>query len=142
MEIVDLKSAQIKKRRKRALTATELQEQIALVDWMKIKKIKHYAIPNGSWRTLIEAANLKRSGVSPGVPDICIPMPIEPYHGLYIELKRSGGGIVSPEQHEWLQWLSDSGYAARVCWGAEAAIKTIITYLDGRFNDGVKMLSS
>ena len=90
-----------------------------------------YHIPNGGSRNRIEAHNLKLQGVKAGVPDICLPVPCGDYHGLYIELKRTKGGIVSDAQKEWIEMLNGRGYLAVVAKGATEAIKVITEYLKG-----------
>jgi hypothetical protein len=56
---------------------------------------------------------------------------IEIYHGLYIEMKRSKGGTVSPEQKVWISLLKQQGYEAIVCRGADEAKQAIESYLYG-----------
>jgi hypothetical protein len=109
------------------LTPTEDQEQMRLVNWLTNQRIKFYAIPNGGKRSLQEAIKFKRTGVQPGVPDICIPLPSGSYHGLFIELKRSFGGKVSDSQQEWLTFLNQNGYYAKVANGFDQA-KEIVEY--------------
>lgn len=109
--------------------ATEQQEQFKFAHWLRLNKIRFYHPPNGGNRDLIEASKLKRLGVSPGVPDIVIPIAVEPYHSLYIELKRTKGGSVSPEQKDWLEWLNFNGHRAVICKGADAAIEIVKQYL-------------
>jgi VRR-NUC domain len=108
---------------------TEDEEQTKLAIWLTKQAIRFYAIPNGGRRSLREAIKLKRTGVSPGVPDICVPIPSGGYHGLYIELKRQRGGRVSNEQTRWLQFLRDKGYWADVAFGFEEAKDIVIHYL-------------
>lgn len=109
-------------------TPTELQDQIKLCSWLRKAGIRFYAIPNGGFRNMSEAVKLKASGISPGIPDICIPIPIEPYHGLYIELKRISGGRVSKEQQDWIDFLSNKGYYAIVAKGFEEAKSEVEYY--------------
>lgn len=90
-----------------------------------------FAIPNGGSRHPAEAANLKRQGVKAGVPDMFLPVSRGTSHGLFIELKRRKGGRVSDEQRRWLNELERQGFAARVCKGADEAMKTMIEYLEG-----------
>ncbi len=78
---------------------------------------------------MLEAVKLKRMGISPGFPDIEIPLPIAPYHGLYIELKRVSGGKVSDVQKEWLEYLRSQGYYAEVAKGFEEAKAIVLNYL-------------
>lgn len=108
---------------------TEQQDQIKLAVWLWKQGIKFNASANGGSRNYLEAAKLKRMGVSSGFPDLEIPIPSGPYHGLYIELKRVKGGVVSESQREWLSHLNKNGYFARVAKGFEEARDLILYYL-------------
>lgn len=88
-----------------------------------------YHVPNGGSRNPIEGRNLKMQGVRRGVPDICLPVPRGGFHGLYIELKRRKGGVVSEEQAVWIDRLNRVGYRAVVCHGWDAAREEIEAYL-------------
>ena len=88
-----------------------------------------YAIPNGGKRAIKTAVALKKQGVKRGVPDMCLPVSRGGYHGLYIELKRQKGGVVSETQKSWIAALNTQGYKAIVCHGAEEAIEQIRGYL-------------
>ena len=116
-------------------------EQIEVVEWMRKNNVLHYAIPNGGKRHVKTASDLKKQGVSAGVPDLCIPIPNDNYHGLYIEMKRrpkilkSGNrsytnSTVSISQTEWINILNLSGYCAVICYGSDEAIKVIKEYLE------------
>lgn len=120
---------------------SEDKEQMAFVQWMTLNKIPFFHIPNGGKRErrlsrtgrwiCPEGAKLKRMGVQPGVPDICIPLPLSGYHGLYIEFKTQTG-VVSREQRWWLETLNEAGYLAVVArpdW--VAAVKITEEYLGG-----------
>lgn len=104
-------------------------EQIMLAAWLAKKGIRFNASANGGKRNYFEALKFKRMGVSAGFPDIEIPIPSGPYHGLYIELKRIKGGKVSEAQLEWLNYLKDKGYYADVAYGFEQAKEIVIHYL-------------
>jgi hypothetical protein len=108
---------------------TEDQEQFALVKWLRLKGIPHYHIPNQRQANVAYGVKLKALGVSKGIPDIVIPKARKGHHGLYIELKRTKGGIVSPEQKDWIRILTAEGYLAKIAYGAEDAIKIITEYL-------------
>jgi hypothetical protein len=115
---------------------TEEKEQQTLTEWAlyasgQIPELRlFFHIPNGMFRHKSTAAKLKRLGVKPGIPDICLPVPRGKYHGLYIELKRRKGGHVTPEQLEWIDALNRQGYRAVVCKGWHEASETIMTYLN------------
>lgn len=107
---------------------SEDQEQKKVVSWLRANGIKFYHIPNGGTRNLIEAVNFKKLGVSPGVPDLCIPYARKGYHTLYIEMKKKKGGIVSDHQKSWIEFLISEGMKAIICRGAEEAILEIEKY--------------
>ena len=119
----------------RNVSPYESAEQIALFKWAEYcaktcpeLALLHH-IPNGGSRNLKEAHNLRLQGVKAGVPDICLPVPKGNFHGMYIELKRTRGGIVSKDQKLWIDRLSNLGYKAVVCNGWDAARKAIEEYL-------------
>lgn len=113
---------------------SEAEEQESLMKWAAILSKKYPAlfrmlhIPNGGSRHPAEALHLKRMGVKPGVPDLLLPFPVEPYHGLWIEMK-SLTGKPTALQKDWVEWLRSVGYAAYICNGAEQAIERIEEYL-------------
>ena len=86
-----------------------------------------FHIPNGGSRNKAEAANLRRQGVKPGVPDIFLPAPRGNYHGLWIEMKV---GKNTAYQNTYIDYLNGSGYRAAVCYGADEAIRVITEYLN------------
>ena len=74
-------------------------------------------------------------GVKPGVPDLYLPIKRGEYYGLFVELKRQKGGVVSPYQRYWLQKLRAEGYAAEVCRGCNDAQGIILSYLTGKYQE-------
>ncbi len=124
----DLPKKPIIKKKKRIVPKEE-REQIVFATWLTRSNILFTASANGGYRNPFEALKFKRMGVSPGFPDICIPIPKGQYHGLFIEMKRRDGGVVSPYQKEWLESLNNYGYKAVVCHGFEQAIKETEQYL-------------
>jgi hypothetical protein len=107
----------------------EESEQIMLSVWLTKQGIRHNANANGGRRNLLEAIKFKRMGVSAGFPDIEVPLPSGPFHGLYIEMKRQKGGRLSDNQLEWLSYLRDKGYMAEVAKGFEEAKEIVLHYL-------------
>ena len=118
-----------------ATCATEHEEQARLVKWAwyksaTIPELKLlFSIPNGGERHPAVAAKMKAEGVKKGVPDLFLPVQRHDRAGLFIEMKRSRGGRLSPEQAEWHERLTDAGYAVHVCCGASEAIEAIERYL-------------
>lgn len=102
--------------------ASEHEEQRNFVRWFRMSYpgVRIMAIPNGGARNIATAARLKAEGVVAGVPDLFIPA-----WGLWVEMKRSKGGVASEKQKDWIEYLRDCGYSAIVCPGALTAIDTV-----------------
>ena len=117
----------------------EATEQSKLISWAnEVAELGVYpelrwlhAIPNGGRRDKAEAAHLKKQGVKPGVPDLCLPVPRGGFHGLYIEMK-AGKNKPTESQKRWINGLKFNGYAVAVCYSAAAARQIIIEYLQLR----------
>lgn len=124
--------------------ATEHQEQIALIDWADVvSKSRYpslrwlYAVPNGGLRHPVVANYLKAEGLKPGVPDLVLPVPVLPWHGAYLEMKRYDGEL-TPRQVEWRDHLVAVGYAYRMARGWEEARDFLIAYLNGRVGEPLR----
>lgn len=103
-------------------TATEHAEQVSLVQWLDATHpgLLYFAIPNGGNRNIVTATKLKAEGVKAGVPDLFFPS-----LRLFIELKRTKGGKVSPAQRDMATRLESCGYRVVVCKGAREAVDVI-----------------
>ena len=116
-------------------TPRESVEQQTLIKWARLARGKYpeldmlYHITNEGKRSVVTGARLKSEGLKPGVPDLCLAVARGGAHGLYIEMKRTKGGRVSPEQARWIEKLSREGYVAVVCRGWEQAREAILRYL-------------
>lgn len=133
----------------KAPVATEHMEQVALFEWAERMKRAHpclrllHAIPNGAalvakttvgangrkTRLSLQALKLRAEGLKPGVPDVCLPVARGAFHGLYIEMKRRVGGVLSDEQAQWLEDLTAEGYRTARCDGWDQARELILEYL-------------
>lgn len=85
--------------------------------------------PNGGKRSLKTACKLKGEGVTPGVPDISIAKRCGPYAGMFIEMKRRAGGVLSDAQKEMIPNLRAEGYFVVVAEGWEEARDALLKYL-------------
>lgn len=118
--------------------------------------VRFFAVPNGGKRDVTEAAMKLMEGLVKGVPDLWFPQRRRGYSGLVIEMKRAvepglsvslwggvggwagevptvpgkrwQGGVVSPEQKEWLSQLASEGYFAVVCHGMQEAKAVVEWY--------------
>lgn len=115
---------------------SESQEQIYLFQWAELNRRRMpelgllFHVPNGGKRSMATARRLKAEGVKAGVPDLCLPVARGGWHGLFIELKRAGGGRATEQQREWIGALEKEGYRAVVCHGWEAAAEELARYLE------------
>jgi hypothetical protein len=123
------------------------QAMLALgVRQLRPEALLAYAVHNQGHGDAIRGARAAAEGVKPGVPDICLPVPVrrtgthasfnECWHGCYIELKRpmyatlKDGGC-SADQVKWLLMLRDNGHYTTVAWGWHDALAKIHDYLAG-----------
>ena len=103
-------------------TRSEHVEQREFVSWFRqtYRPVRIFAIPNGEARSRTVGARLKLEGVSPGVPDLFVPE-----WGLWVEMKRTKGGSVSPVQKDWHRYLKDIGQRVIVGHGFEDARRQV-----------------
>ncbi len=117
------------------LEPTEDQSQMQVIDFCKLTKWKgeylsdliHHS-PNGGKRSISEAARFKAMGTKAGFPDLFLPIAIEPFHGLFIEMKTSTGTILV-SQETYQPRLIGQGYRVEYCYSAMGAITLIKNYL-------------
>ena len=115
---------------------SEEQEQIALFKWAKLQENMYpelrllFHVPNGGKRSKVTAAHMKAAGAKAGVPDVFLPVPRTPWHGLFMEMKY-GKNKPSQEQMQWLFDLTVMNYKTAVCYSMEEARAEILAYLYG-----------
>lgn len=85
-------------------------------------------------RYSIEAQHLVDEGMLKGVSDLFLPAARAGYHGLWIEMKH-GHGRLTPDQRNFIEAMRRFGYMAEACWGADAAIELIKTYVNMKHDD-------
>jgi hypothetical protein len=71
-----------------------------------------------------------KEGLLSGVPDYFIMVAKNDKHGLFIEIKRQKGGILSKNQKMTILKLEEQGYECRVCNGWRSAAQAVCDYLD------------
>lgn len=113
---------------------TEFQEAKLFWEWAQyhpIAKSRLFAIPNGGSRNKLEARNMKLTGIRAGISDYMLAYPSGDKHGLFLELKRANRALsrLTEEQAQWLAASERLGYATKVAYGAEEAIKAVEDYL-------------
>jgi hypothetical protein len=114
---------------------SEHTEQRALVTWAALQSktiielASLFSVPNGAYVSNAQAGKLKSEGLRAGVPDLFLAIPRRGFAGMFIEMKRVTGGVVSEAQKEWHQRLAGNGYHVVVCKGFDAAKEEILNYL-------------
>lgn len=122
-------------KKRKSSSPLESTEQELVFVWARANQIKHPALQllngslNGVRLTMGLRVKAKRQGMPKGYPDIFLPVGIGGFYGLFVELKRVEGGVVSPDQERWLKRLNAEGFRAVVARGHEEAIETIKNYL-------------
>jgi len=87
-----------------------------------------FAIPNGGARHIGTAIKLKSEGVTAGVSDLFLMIPIGQKHGLFLEMKQKDGKL-QQNQIEFLNLAESMGYGAEVAYGFEDGVEKIKKYL-------------
>ena len=138
----------IRKQRAAKHEPSEHDSQRTVCDWWRIAcngyglpEFALMAVPNGAHLAgdakgrAIKMANLKRTGLRPGVPDLFLAVPKVdkvvpelPFPGLWIEMKKRPNKP-SPEQEAVILYLRQRGYHVCICYSAEEAIRAISAYL-------------
>lgn len=118
------------------MKSLEHSEQVALIQWWALQCKRYgvheqclFAIPNGGQRNIVTAKRMKDEGVRAGIPDLFLAVPRGDFHGLFIEMKKPQGGVVSDNQKACMEMLSNNDYCVTVCHGFIDAQEAIKGYL-------------
>ena len=86
---------------------SEHYEQALFVQWFRrtYPGVLIHSIPNGGHRSQSTAIALKVEGTVKGIPDLFIPA-----WKLWVEMKRTKGGVVSTDQKKIIEYLKSIGY--------------------------------
>lgn len=112
----------------------EKDEQKYFVEYCKLNNINCVHIPNGVYlgHLSYKAAYinmLKGLGMQKGFPDLMVLCKNKKYQMLFIEFKKTKGGVVSKGQKDWIEWLNNNGYCAKVAKGCTDAVNILKQYL-------------
>lgn len=118
------------------MKSLEHAEQVSLMQWWSLQCRRFgipeqllFAIPNGGQRNIITAKRMKDEGVRAGIPDLFLAVPRGKFHGFFVEMKKTRGGVVSESQKACMQMLSENGYCVTVCHGFMDAQDAVKGYL-------------
>lgn len=110
------------------MTPTELQEQTIVVQYLELLKqqgkiLAYCGLPNNTWtKSWSQKRKQTQEGVKKGFPDLVV---VTKDTVLFLEMKRIKGGVLSPEQKEWLSILPEKKTQSVVAKGFDEAKKII-----------------
>ena len=116
----------------------EIEIQCRVIQWAtamehlipQLSKLHHS--PNGDLRHIAVGKRLKAMGTRAGFPDLFLPVIRPPYGGLFIEVKKEGGGAgLSDDQEVWSNYLNEEGYLCKCLETVEDIVAEILAYLFG-----------
>ncbi len=120
----------------------EAEVQKGVVKYLKIRypQARFCASLGGIRTSYKQAVKAKATGYVKGFPDlqICVPMQRRGdakegggvYHGLFLEIKKDKKSYPTKEQKEWIEYLNEQGYCARVTKGLDETIQVIDDYFN------------
>jgi len=99
-----------------------------------------FAVPSGAHLAKGQGSKLVKEGLRRGVPDMILPVPRLPFHGLFIEIKVDElrdhltkkiirrAGTPTEQQTEYMRRLDLLGYKVALCFGLYEAKKAVLEY--------------
>lgn len=109
----------------------ESREQMLVVAYVQNKypdALFTSALGGSHTASIQERVRRKRLGYRKAWPDLTFLEPRGIFHGLVIELKKTGGRCDDPDQIDFLIEADKRGYKAVCCIGYQVAIKVIDAY--------------
>jgi len=107
----------------------EHEVQKAICDYLDIRRICYWAVPNGGKRNKLEAKRLKAEGVRSGVPDITIVHEGQ-YYGLEVKRPKTlvPKGYLSKNQKEMIEKIEEHGGEVKVVYSVQDTIEAFIDW--------------
>ena len=108
---------------------TEHDLQCAICDYLDIRRVCYWAVPNGGKRSKIEASRMQKSGVKSGVPDITIVHEGQ-FYGLEVKKPKTltPKGRLSKNQKEMIEKIEDHGGDVKVVYSVQDTIEAFIDW--------------
>src|ERR1043165_1268822 len=108
---------------------------MALIQWCQTYAPQYpqlariYAVPNGGHRHPKVAVYMKAEGLRAGVLDICLPVPRDPWHGMYLEMKFGRNKLTAEQAAEMESLRKDNYFVPEPCYSWIEAARSIAWYL-------------
>lgn len=107
----------------------ESKVQQAIVKYLDMRKVFHFAVPNGGKRNKVTASIMKAEGVKAGIPDICIIYDGQAY---FLEVKKpkttTPKGRLSEIQKERIEQIKEAGGEVAVVYSVADVIEQCIEW--------------
>jgi hypothetical protein len=108
----------------------EHKVQVAICQYLDLRGVLYFAIPNGGNRNIITAKKLKASGVQKGTPDLCIVFEGMAY---FLEVKKpatvgSRKGVLSLTQKAMIERIEEAGGEVAVVYSVADVIQQCIEW--------------
>jgi hypothetical protein len=108
----------------------EHEVQKAICQYLDLRGVLYFAIPNGGNRNIITAKKLKAEGVQKGTPDICIVFDGMAY---FLEVKKpatagSRKGVLSLTQKAMIERIEEAGGEVKVVYSVADVIEACIDW--------------
>jgi hypothetical protein len=108
---------------------TERVIQVAIAQYLDMRRICWWAIPNGGNRNIITATKLKAEGVKSGVPDIAI---VHEGQAFFLEVKKpktdTPKGRLSDNQKTMIKRIEKAGGEVSVVYSVADVINQLIKW--------------
>tara|TARA_R110002020_G_scaffold147433_1_gene322782 strand:+ start:1156 stop:1590 length:435 start_codon:yes stop_codon:yes gene_type:complete len=114
----------------------ELQKSVVKYLQLQYPLAKFCASLGGIRTSYTQAVKAKASGYIKGFPDLQICYPTRKSCGLFLEIKKDRKSYASKSQHEWIEYLNEVGYTAKVCKGFDECKEVIDDYMDKQYDGG------
>jgi len=107
----------------------EHKVQVAICQYLDIRGVCYWAVPNGGNRNLITAKKLKAEGVQAGVPDITI-IHDGIYYGLEVKKPKTStrAGVLSITQKAMIERIEKAGGEVNVVYSVADVIQACINW--------------
>lgn len=108
---------------------TEHDLQCAICDYLDIRRVCYWAVPNGGKRSKTESARFKKEGVKSGVPDISI-VHDGMYYGLEVKKPKTltPKGRLSKNQKNMIERIETAGGDVKVVYSVQDTIEAFIDW--------------
>lgn len=109
-------------------------EQMRAVTWFNFVYPEYenlfFHVPNEGDVAVQYRPKMKKMGVTPGIADLVLLVPMKGHPYAVFEMKREGAGYLSEDQKKHLNAAAEVGAFACMCRGAAQFEKAVLDYLD------------